>query len=300
MNDTNSTNNSLGKNILLTVLKTITYLIVVVLGMVAGMGLMTILWQDSMASMTQSDFFDWRLLNIQYIGLAIGIVPSTLLYRYFVDDKNHHSLGLGGKGLGRGMAMGMNWAVGILLVAFLVVWLLQGVEVLQTKALDKGLLGYFSFFFLVAIVEEFVFRGYLLNMMAEHLTIPLAILLTSLGFALIHLSNDHFTWLSFCNLTLGGALMALLYFKYDSLYAPIGFHWLWNFFQGNILGFGVSGNEVLGLLQIAVKEPNWLSGGQFGLEGSVFTCILLGMAILYLCKELKILVHPNSFSGTIK
>ena len=81
--------------------------------------------------------------------------------------------------------------------------------------------------------------------------------------------------------------MALLYFKYQSLYAPIGFHWLWNYFQGNILGFGVSGNDVLSVLQLSVEEPDWLSGGKFGLEGSIFTCILLGVAILFLWKNLR-------------
>jgi len=284
MNAENAPSNNRGfwKNILITVLKTITYLFVVVLGMVAGMGLMTTLWQDSMASMAQSDFFDWKMLNLQYVGLALGVVPSTLLYRFFVDDKRPQSLGLSSSRFWKETIMGIGWAIGLLSLSFLAIWLLNGVEIIQTKDLGIGLLGYLSFFFLVAIVEEFVFRGYLLQMMTEHLTPTIAIILTSLGFAIIHLTNDHFTWISFCNLTLGGVIMALLYFKYQSLYAPIGFHWLWNYFQGNILGFGVSGNDVLSVLQLSVEEPDWLSGGRFGLEGSIFTCILLGVAILFL------------------
>jgi len=81
--------------------------------------------------------------------------------------------------------------------------------------------------------------------------------------------------------------MSLLYLKYRSLYAPIAFHWAWNYFQGNILGFDVSGNSVLGLLDIEVGAPNWLSGGNFGLEGSVITCILLFVSILYIWNTSK-------------
>jgi len=271
------------RNSLIVLLKTITYLVVVILGMIAGMGTISVLSPDSnLATISQTDFFDWKMLNIQYLGLSFGVVVSTLLYRYFVDDSPYHSLGLGFNKLSKELIIGISWAVGILTVAFFIVWIANGVDILQTEKLGIGLLGYLSFFFLVAIVEEFVFRGYLLQMMTEHLNYTIAILLTSIGFALIHLGNAHFTWIAFCNLTLGGVVMALLYLKYQSLYAPIGFHWLWNYFQGNILGFGVSGNDVLGVLQISVEGPDWLSGGQFGLEGSIFTCILLGITSIYL------------------
>ncbi len=270
------------KNLLIVLLKTITYLIVVALAMVAGMGLVTTLFSDSeLATMAQTDFYNWKALNVQYIGLGVGVVIATLLYRYFVDDKNYSTLGLGFNRLGKELMVGIVWAIGILAVSFIIIWILKGVEIIEIRQMGIGLLGYLSFFFWVAIVEEFVFRGYLLQMITEHLNYTIAIILTSLGFAVIHLANDHFTWLSFCNLTLGGILMALLYLKYKSLYAPIGFHWLWNYFQGNILGFGVSGNDVLGFLQISVKEPDWLSGGKFGLEGSIFTCILLAIVIIY-------------------
>lgn len=278
-----SSKRNVWRNILMVLLKTITYIVVVALGMVAGMGVITTVFPDTnLATMAQSDLFDWKMLNYQYIGLALGVVSSTLLYRYFVDDKKFQSLGLSFNKIGKEGIMGIVWAVGILALSFLIVWGLNGVDIIQTEAIGIGLLGYLSFFFLVAIVEEFVFRGYLLQMMTEHLNYKVAILVTSLGFAIIHLANDHFTWIAFCNLTLGGILMALLYFKYKSLYAPIGFHWLWNYFQGNILGFGVSGNDVMGVLQISIQEPNWLSGGRFGLEGSIFTCLLLGAAIFYL------------------
>lgn len=274
-------------NIVLVIIKTIAYLVIVAIGMIGGTALITpFLPNTSLATMTSTDFYDWEMLNYQYLGLSIGVLASTLAVSFFLEKKNYQSMGLGFKRFGNSTFLGILWAIGILGIAFLLVWLMGGVQIVQVEKISIALLGYLSFFLLVAIVEETVFRGYLLPMITRHLNYKAGILLSSLGFALIHLGNAHFTWIAFCNLTLGGMLMALLYFKYESLYAPIGFHWLWNYFQGNILGFGVSGNDVLGFLQISVEDPEWLSGGYFGLEGSIITCALQIAAIVYLGNEI--------------
>jgi len=180
-----------------------------------------------------------------------------------------------------------SWAIGLLTLSFALVWSFGGVHIIGSEKLGMASIGYLSFFFLVAIVEEVVFRGYLLQMITDHFNYKIGIAISGIGFAIIHLENDYFTWIAFCNLALGGILMSLLYLKYRSLYAPIAFHWAWNYFQGNILGFDVSGNSVLGLLDIEVGAPNWLSGGNFGLEGSVITCILLFVSILYIWNTSK-------------
>lgn len=275
-------------NILIVVLKTIAYLFVVACSMIGGLGLISSCLPDtSIASMASSDFYDWKNLNLQYLGLSIGIVLSTIAFRYFVDDQNYRSIGLGLKKLGVPSLLGLAWAISLLSCSFGVVWAFGGVSVLGTEKLGMASLGYLSFFLLVAIVEEFVFRGYLLQMLTEHFNYKVGLVITAVGFAIIHLGNDYFTWIAFCNLALGGTLMGLLYLKYNSLYAPIAFHWAWNYFQGNVLGFGVSGNSVLGLLDISIGVPNWLSGGSFGLEGSLITCALLLFAILYVWNSAK-------------
>jgi len=286
--NTPSKQKSLFANILLVILKIIAYLVVVGCAMYGGLGLISTLLPDtSMGTLVASDFYDWENLNFQYLGLTIGILLGTLTFRYFVDDQGYQSLGLGFANFGTDMIRGIIWAVGILSVAFLGVWAMGSVSILDTQELGISLLGYLSFFLLVAIVEEVVFRGYLLQMVTDHLNYIVGIAISAIGFAIVHLGNDHFTWIAFCNLTLGGVLMSLLYLKYHRLYVPIGFHWLWNYFQGNVLGFGVSGNDVLGVLQIEVGEPEWLSGGYFGLEGSLVTCVLLLLSSLYLFTQLR-------------
>lgn len=286
--DTPNTKKTIIGNIVLVALKTIAYLFVMVLAIFLGLGLMSsILPETSMAALTSTDFYNWQGLNFQYLGQTIGVVSCTLAFRHFVDKKDYRSMGMSTHQIGKNLGIGIVWAIGILTIAFLSVWLGGGILILGTQKLGIALLGYLSFFLLVAIVEEVICRGYLLQMVTDHLNYKAGIAISALVFTLAHLGNDHFTWIAFCNLSLGGVLMSLLYLKYHSLYVPIGFHWLWNYFQGNILGFGVSGTDVLGVLQIENKGPDWLSGSYFGLEGSLITCLLLALAILYLWTNSK-------------
>jgi len=275
-------------NIVLVFMKTITYLVVVVCAIFLGVGLQSIIQPEtSMASIVSVDFYDWEGLNYLYLGQAIGVVLSTLAFRYFVDKKDYRSMGLGFNQIGLYLGIGIVWAIGILSLAFLIVWINGNIQILGVQDLGVALVGYLSFFLLVAIVEEVICRGYLLQMVTDHLNYKAGIAVSAIVFTLAHLGNDHFTWIAFCNLFLGGILMSLLYLKYQSLYVPIGFHWLWNYFQGNILGFGVSGTDVLGVLQINMEGPDWITGGYFGLEGSLFTCILLAIAIYLLWASAK-------------
>jgi len=223
-------------NIALVIIKSIAYLVVVLLAIVLGLGLISTILPDTSG-------FD-------QLGLYLGT--------------------------------GIVWAIGILSLAFLLIWANGNIQILGIQDLGIALVGYLSFFLLVAIVEEVICRGYLLQMVTDHLNYQVGIAVSAIVFTLAHLANDHFTWIAFCNLTLGGILMSLLYLKYQSLYVPIGFHWLWNYFQGNILGFGVSGTDVLGLLQINIEGPDWITGGYFGLEGSLLTGLLLAIAIYLL------------------
>jgi len=274
-------------NIVLVLIKTIAYLVVVGVAMALGIGLISTISTNSIAGIVSTDFYDWESLNYLYLGQVIGVVSSTLAFRYFVDKKDYRSLGLDINHLGSHLLKGIVWAIGILSLAFLILWTKGNIQVLGTQDLGIALLGYLSFFLLVSILEEIICRGYLLQMVTEHLNYKVGIVISAIVFTLLHLGNNHFTWIAFFNLTLGGILMSLLYLKYQSLYVPIGFHWLWNYFQGNILGFDVSGTNVLGVLQIDTAGPDWLTGGYFGLEGSLITCTLLAIAICILWTNSK-------------
>ena len=65
---------------------------------------------------------------------------------------------------------------------------------------------------------------------------------------------------------------------------PIGLHFMANLVQGTVLGFGVSGHNEFSLLKPVFKTaPNWLTGGDFGLEASLpgLVCVIITVVLLY-------------------
>ena len=85
------------------------------------------------------------------------------------------------------------------------------------------------------------------------------------------------------NIALAAVLLGLCWRRTGSLALPIGVHLGWNWTQGSLLGFGVSGTTSQGwLTPLFHARPVWLSGGTFGLEASLPCALVCGAAILLL------------------
>lgn len=137
----------------------------------------------------------------------------------------------------------------------------------------------------LGLVEEAVTRGYLLRNLAEGLrsrrlrpqaALALAWVGSSVAFGLYHAFHPDATWLSTLNLVAAGLLLGLPYVLTGSLAVSIGLHVAWNFFQGPVFGFPVSG-VMLGasILEVSPVGPDLWTGGGFGPEGG-----LVGLAVL--------------------
>ena len=126
-------------------------------------------------------------------------------------------------------------------------------------------------FLLVGVGEEMVFRGVLFRWIDQRWGFVAALAVSALVFGLVHISNDNATWWSSIAIAIeAGLLLGAAYKWAGTLWLPIGIHWAWNFSQGNIFGFEVSGNEAgASLLQSQVSGSEWLTGGAFGAEASV-------------------------------
>lgn len=137
-----------------------------------------------------------------------------------------------------------------------------------------------------AAAEEVLFRGYPLALLTEGLGMKWGVGLTSGLFALLHLANPGLTPLAVMNLFLAGVVLALVVIRTGSLWWAIGAHLGWNWSTWWILGQPVSGlpAEEAPLLSFTAEGPSWLSGGAFGLEGSLaVTVLLLGSGgVLYM------------------
>jgi membrane protease YdiL (CAAX protease family) len=132
-------------------------------------------------------------------------------------------------------------------------------------------------------VEELGFRGYPIKVMDEQWSRWGAVLLTSAVFAVCHCVNPSANPLGLINIFLAGVILALVYLKSGSLWAVVGFHLGWNFAEGPLLGSAVSGyGNFPTLLTNAVSGPDIVSGGGFGVEGSILTTAVTGAVIVLL------------------
>ena len=112
----------------------------------------------------------------------------------------------------------------------------------------------------------------------------IAVAISAVGFALAHASNPGFGVLPFINLTLYGVFAALYLIFFDNIWGISAIHSIWNFAQGNIYGISVSGSgdtESV-LISTPLSSHDFLTGGKFGIEGSLITTLVLciGTALL--------------------
>jgi membrane protease YdiL (CAAX protease family) len=134
-------------------------------------------------------------------------------------------------------------------------------------------------FVAVGFYEELVSRGYHLRNLAEGLCGEwlgprAALLLATLGsasvFGLLHAGNANATVISSFNVGLAGIMLALGLLWTGELALPIGLHISWNFCQGNVFGFPVSGNPMpTRVFAVAQGGDPVLTGGAFGPEAGV-------------------------------
>ena len=133
-----------------------------------------------------------------------------------------------------------------------------------------------------AVHEELLFRGYgFQKLHGWHR--GFALFFVALVFAALHMGNVAVSWIGLMNIFLGGLLLGLAYERYGRLWFPIGLHLAWNVMSGPILGHEVSGYDSMAtVLAERGHGPGWLTGGEFGIEGSVWMTAteLVGIALL--------------------
>jgi membrane protease YdiL (CAAX protease family) len=92
-------------------------------------------------------------------------------------------------------------------------------------------------------------------------------------FGLVHMLNPNATWMSTASLTLVSLIFVGGFLLTRRLWLCVGLHWGWNLLQA-LCSVSVSGSSTKGLLNGHVTGPEWLTGGNFGLEASVLTLLL--------------------------
>ncbi|SMO61269.1 CPBP family intramembrane glutamic endopeptidase [Gracilimonas mengyeensis] len=208
-------------------------------------------------------------------------------------------------------------AGGVMGLIFITEWLTGGLEI-NRFAWQRGseslwLIPIIVFFVQMASVgfyEEVLSRGYWLPNMTEGFTLGsispqkasiIAIVLSSAIFGVAHGSNPNASMTAVVNIMLAGVMLAIPFIITGRLALSIGIHFSWNFFQGGIFGFRVSGMEVNGsLIEIRQLGPEWWTGGSFGPEAGLIgifgILLILGITLLYLKMTDVPLTYAELFS----
>ena len=218
---------------------------------------------------------------------AFGILGSFLSLWFMMAVVNRQpltSIGLSTENRGKEMLVGLGAALAFIGGIFLILWMIGAVNVTGFVGFKPGVFIVSMMLFLAAFDEELIFRGYILNNMmdaTENRWIALAG--SSVLFALLHAGNPGVfsTFVPMSELFAAGFILGISYTFTKNLWFPTFFHFGWNFFQG-LFGFEISGLDVDSWKMIAHENtgnvPDIVSGGVFGIEGSVISlcCTILG------------------------
>jgi uncharacterized protein len=134
------------------------------------------------------------------------------------------------------------------------------------------------FFIVVALFEEFLFRGYALYTLADGVGFwPAAVLLAGL-FGWAHKQNAGEDWVGVAGVVFVGLLWAFTLKRTGSLWFALGMHAAFDFGETFLFSVPDSGMIFPGHLSNATLHgPNWLTGGTPGPEGSVIDFLLLAV-----------------------
>lgn len=200
-------------------------------------------------------------------------------FRKFIDRNSFSSLGLKFAASKKDALLGFLTGIILLLIATLIMVASKNLVWIAVDFNAIELLSGIVLMLLVAFYEELVFRGYILNNLLQSLNPQKSLLISALLFALAHFGNPGIGLIGFLNIFLAGVLLGINYVYTKNLWFAVMLHFSWNFLQGYVLGFQVSGIPLKSVLSQQTSGAAFITGGLFGLEASVISTLLYLLAI---------------------
>ena len=235
-----------------------------------------------------------KLYDALLMGFA-GILSVWVAARLW-DKRPLKDYGLGRdelwfKELGFGLALGMAGMAFIFAVEWAAGWIeITGFGWQRSSSIPYfvWIFSYFIAMIIIGFYEELIFRGYQIVNLVEgfcskrinlYRASLIAVCISSVIFGLLHAGNPNATVISTVNIVFAGVMVAFPYLVTGRLGISVGIHISWNFVQGGLLGFAVSGTPFRGsLIQISQSGDDYLTGGSFGPEAGFLG--ILGMLVI--------------------
>lgn len=232
-------------------------------------------------------------LSIKNTSLAnvlafVTVIPAAYvsywLYVHYVERRS--LMELRRLNAAREFVTGSVLGLGLFCLVIAVLWLLGVYRVNGISFAFVLLVGTLLGAFVSAFAQELIFRAVIYRISEEWLGTWWAVILSAILFGLIHLSSAGATIFSVLAITIqAGILLAAAYALTHRLWLALGLHTMWDFANDGIFGVGVAGQlgeSLHGLVQASLTGPQWLTGGSFGVEASVVSLAIMGIAGLLL------------------
>jgi membrane protease YdiL (CAAX protease family) len=266
--------------------------ILLTIGLSISIPLFTVLFFFDPALLASYPNIQPELMLLAVIAETFAVTLSVFLARRFLDKRPIESLGLT---LSLQSLFDVLMGIAITLLQMGLIYLLMSLfgwltfegfawEVDPIGIVIKNTLLFFLIFLLVGWTEELLSRGYHLQTIASGTNLLWGVILSSGVFSLLHIFNAGANWASVTGIFLAGVFFAYAYIRTKQLWLPIGMHIGWNFFEGVVFGFPVSGLDTYALTRITIQGPEIWTGGVFGPEAGliILPALVLGAILIYL------------------
>jgi len=226
----------------------------------------------------------------QILELTI-FVTSIYIARRFLDKRSFVSLGLqinkqAFTDIFSGIAITFVMMGSIYFAETAAGWLTFESFAWQNESVSNvstGVLTFLAVFIFVGWNEELLSRGYHLQTLASGTNLFWGVIISSSLFGLGHLGNPNATWVSAAGIFFAGIFLAYGYLRTGQLWLSIGLHIGWNFFEGVVFGFPVSGLDIYRLIHHQIQGPEIWTGGAFGPEAGliILPTLAMGSGLIY-------------------
>tara|TARA_B100001093_G_scaffold186170_1_gene178881 strand:- start:223 stop:1113 length:891 start_codon:yes stop_codon:yes gene_type:complete len=233
-----------------------------------------------------------KMMLLMMVCQLIGTLFTVGLFQKFISREDFVSIGLNFVGFKIDFYKGLLAGTVLICSGFILLTVLNLTLIDLTYFSFYDQIFYFFLFTIVSLNEEIAIRGYILHNLSSSFNKYVALIISSLVFMIMHLGNPNIGILPLVNLFLAGIFLGIYTIHKNNLWFPIGAHLTWNYLQGPIFGFEVSGNKINSLFEQKPNGHELLTGGNFGFEGSIILTLFLMISIFYMDRYFQ---KPNIF-----
>jgi len=242
---------------------------------------------------------DLTPLEKDYRNLLKGLfVSSACIFSYILFFRKYEKrtiVEFSTKGLAKNLFLGTLIGFVLQSLTILVIYLNGNYSVVNINPVSFIVIP-FTIMFTVAVIEEILVRGIIFRVLEEKLGSYISLIISSVLFGVFHLINPHGTLISGICITTAGFLFGAIFIYSRNLWLPIALHFAWNFTQSGIYGAITSGNEkTKSLLEAKIEGPLFITGGEFGPEGSIQAivfCLIATIILLVLNHKENKMIKP--------